>query len=57
MLSKICEAFASSKQRTMIKFVISSTIAMVSAQQSEETNSKDTVENGASSDTDDKDLL
>ena len=41
----------------MIKFVISSTIAMVSAQQSEETNSKDTIENGASSDTDDKDLL
>ena len=41
----------------MIKFVIGSTIAMVSAQQSEEPKSKDTDEDGSSSDTDDTNLL
>jgi len=41
----------------MIKVILSTTIAMVSAQQSEEMKSKDTVENDANTDTADKNLL
>merc|ERR1719510_628293 len=41
----------------MIKIILSTTIAMVSGQQSEKTNSKDTVEDDANTDTVDKNIL
>ena len=55
MLVKIVKLLQGSR-KTMIN-VISSTIAMVSAQQSEETKPKDTLEDGVSSDTDDNNLM
>ena len=43
--------------KRMIEIILSTTIAMVSGQQSEKTNSKDTVEDDANTDTVDKNIL